>query len=186
MQPKITVHNKNNIPTLGQHTIYVDMDGVLADFDAAVAERYFVATGTADLYPKTKAGSWKVANDPTFFSSLKPITSGMVMLEYLLQNQNDNYVVGILSATGDHHDLVQAQKFEWLQKHIGVSAFNGPIIFVSSGVNDKKMFAESNTTLIDDTEAVCGAFEGAGGQTILFSPNRYTLMEVQELVESLK
>jgi 5'(3')-deoxyribonucleotidase len=180
-----TIYNQREIPA-HMHVIYVDMDGVLADFDASVAERFFISTAQQKLFPTTKEGSWRIANQPDFFHTLRPISMGMIMLEYLLQNQGSKYVVGILSATGDHHKIVQAQKLDWLENHVGVDAFQGPIIFATSGVQHKKLFATPNSILIDDTEAVTDAFEDAGGRVVRFSPDRYTLLQVQALVESLK
>lgn len=170
-------------------TIYVDMDGVLADFDLGVAKIHQFKTGSKELFPVRKSGSWDCANTPDFFKFLPEIGLGVAMFNWLAAHQDEyGYRLGILSATGDKHDSVAKQKLEWLKRNVPM-AFNqlrGRVIFVQSGVGDKHMYADSNVLLIDDTPEVVEAFRAAGGQTILFDRTRQSLLDVQDYIFNLK
>lgn len=138
--------------------IYVDCDGVLADFDAGLEELYGIR-GIPD--PQTFWEHDVKAN--RFYLHLPPIREGLKLLELLRSGTED---VCILTSTGGgtHHMDIAQQKLEWLQEH-GVRDL--PVAFPVN-TKSKATFAHSGRALIDDRAKVCDAWVRKRGDAILF------------------
>lgn len=151
--------------------IYLDMDGVLADF----IEGFINIHGRDDLMDKYKNGNWpQTWNFDNEFGPLdtwwdKIDEIGEIYWEYLNAYQWSNRLVMELEAseipwyvctTPRLTPNCLSGKLKWLQHHLG----NVDVIFAK----DKWRLAHSNSLLIDDNDINCKKFFKAGGQTCLF------------------
>ena len=119
--------------------IYVDMDGVLANFNAEpnAVERF-----------KSELG---------FFAKLKPIQSNVSFVNKLIKN---NFNVYILSASPN--DNADKDKIKWLKKFLPHLQPQN-IIIIRNGQNKADyVVTKENNNLFDDNGKNCRDFESRG------------------------
>lgn len=139
--------------------IYLDMDGVIANFEKRYKELYNMSPREAEKNKKfQKFFDEFIANDN--FATLELMPDAMNLIEYL---RKANIPTQILSSTANRekYDIISKQKMIWLQSH-GIT-FNP--IFVP-GKRLKKEYATPNSLIIDDTEIVIDDWVEAGGCAI--------------------
>lgn len=155
--------------------IYLDMDGVLCDFD----ERYislFDRNTDEDRKNKQFSKNWEIFVNSKQFATLDWFPGGQALVTYLRQF---SIPVEILSSSGGErfHDEVAAQKSLWLKRQsLGYKANIVP------GRKFKKDFAKPGVILIDDTDDVIEAFNAAGGIGILHKDIEETLDTLEKLL----
>lgn len=156
--------------------LFVDMDGVLADFDRGFMQ-------LCGKYPHhfTKKEVWAIIHkrydDGYLFFRNLPL---MVDAEELWANI-DIYHPTILTATGHSIRSAEKEKIKW--KHIHFP--NTPIHFVKDGA-DKRAFVtndpEHTDILIDDRAKAIDPWIKAGGVGILHTSARQTLKELTRYI----
>ena len=157
--------------------IYLDMDGVLTDFEGAFAKLYGKDT-LKNRDKKIWTTEW-----PDFILNQK----GFATLEYWPGAlELVNYVsqlgipVEILTSSGGlkYHEQVKEQKIQWLEDH------NIPFKpHVVPGRKHKKEYAGEGIILIDDTYDVIESFNKAGGIGILHKQLGETIARLESLVD---
>ena len=148
--------------------IFVDMDGVLADFDSRFVELF----GHPPSESRNKFGQhWRTLVDDKHFENFD-LHEGATELVEFLNSVKHRADIAILSSSGGFkdHASVQSQKIKWLCKNN--IAF--PAIIVP-GRWYKKGFASITSFLIDDTKDVCEYFEFAGGLVSLHTNAKETI-----------
>lgn len=134
--------------------IYIDMDGVLVDFDG----------WKATIPGLTDANLWEeVKKIPHFYSTLKPMPEAFILLEYL---RGLDVPLAILTALPRRDSVPEAEedKRQWVLKHVGPMEFNvGPY-----AVN-KQQFAGPGLVLIDDSKLNIPQWKAKGGIGILYT-----------------
>lgn len=156
--------------------IYLDMDGVLCDFE----KKYFTLfneTPSETRDKKTFNPNWKEFVKGENFSKLDWYPGGKELLEFIKQFPID---VEILSSSGGErfHAEVRTQKINWLRTH-GIK-YRANIV---SGRKHKKDYATPETILIDDTEDVVNSFNEAGGHGILHKDIKKTKEKLKKLLK---
>lgn len=138
-------------------TIYLDMDGVLTDFNGRVLSLY-----GADSLKTRKRENWVNLVQTRQFETLDMLPSARILLDFV--DSIDDVVVEILSSSGgsEFHTVVEAQKLRWLQKH-GIR-YKANIV---PGGYKKAVYANPLSVLVDDTLQVVENFAKHGGATIL-------------------
>lgn len=139
--------------------IYLDMDGVISDFD----KRFFELFGHSANEVKgtfTKSDLWEKFVNGGNFETLDWFPGGERLLEYL---REFDVPIEILSSSGgaEYYDLIAEQKTNWLR--------NNNILFpvnIVPGKRYKKDYANSSHILIDDTERNIVEFIECGGFAI--------------------
>jgi len=140
--------------------INIDMDGVVADFDAAIVKMF----GEEGL-DRHADKFWKetcVAEQA--FTHMEPIMEGMEMVGRLI---NAKLPICFVTSTGGmpHHIDIAMQKLDWLRKH-GLGQY--PVAFCMNTIG-KGLFAAPGKILIDDRQKVVDAWVKNGGEGILFT-----------------
>lgn len=140
--------------------IYVDMDGVIANFDKRYTEKFAVSSQSTRSN-RSFDHYFKQFVDDREFASLEPMPDAHLLLRFL---QTRDIPKEILSSTAreEHHAAISEQKSEWLQKQNIDYKQN----FVP-GKRHKASFATPNSIIIDDTLSVIVDWEKAGGIGIL-------------------
>ena len=155
--------------------IYLDLDGVLCDFNKKYKELF-------DVYPK-KAEKDKNFDkfftefiDKESFAKLDLMPDAIKLMDYLRKTGID---VEILSSTASErrHDKIRPQKIKWLKKH----QIEFPAILVP-GAYLKKEFALPTAILIDDTPKNITQWQEAGGIGILYTDYDSCVATLQEYV----
>ena len=133
--------------------IYLDMDGVIADFDKRYQELFKITTKEAERDKKWIQFFDKFIQDRHFAT--------LELMDYL---KGTGIPITILSSTSsDKRDpLIRPQKMEWLSKH----KIDFPVILVP-GAHLKKDYATPNCILIDDTAKNIDGWRREGGIGIL-------------------
>lgn len=134
--------------------IYIDLDGVLADFD-----------GWKNTIPGlTKQNVWEHAKKvPDFYYQLKPMPEGILLMKYL---RSLNIPLAILTALPRRSTMpdAEADKLKWVREHVGDIEFNiGPY------AKDKQNFSGHGKILIDDSELNIPQWISRGGTGILYT-----------------
>lgn len=142
--------------------IYVDMDGVLADFEAAILALY----GREGLDAQAHRDDfWKrLCVEDRVFTHMKPIEEGLRMVADL---RNAGIPVCILTSTGGmpHHNDIACQKLFWLRMH-GLA--DVPVAFCMN-TKGKGAYASAGAVLIDDRAKVLDEWYRWGGVGELFT-----------------
>ena len=155
--------------------IYVDMDGVLCNFEKRYKELY------GDISDRERRSTFR----PNFadfiatnqFSTLEPMPDF-----YTLKNYLDSVDIPkqILSSTAyeETFETISRQKKEWL--HVHNVTWPDPI-FVP-GKRHKYKFAQPDTIIIDDTLSVIEDWRKAGGVAIWHLDAMNTINQLRQYV----
>jgi 5'(3')-deoxyribonucleotidase len=153
-------------------TVYVDMDGVLADLFNHVGEIHDV-----DHYNKMTQDQWeeffKNTNAYELFRSLPAFPTANKLLQ-LVQDFAGGYTILSSPLSFDREGSIKGKR-EWLAKHIHVKPDN--IIFE----HDKAKYANANgvhNILIDDYGVNIRAWNAAGGVAIKYQADEDSLSDV--------
>ena len=145
---------------LGNARIFVDMDGVLADFVRGVEGPKFL---NGPLVSEQTYDDRKIElSNKGLFREL-PIMPGMEKLIAYIKNTGIPWE--ILTASGSlNRDVVAKDKVYWINKYVDSKVF----ITATIKGEDKAAFAKSDYILIDDRKSNIRAWEEAGGIGILY------------------
>ncbi|MHB8123398.1 MAG: hypothetical protein ACYDG4_14725 [Desulfuromonadaceae bacterium] len=159
--------------------IWVDLDGVLCDFDRAYKELHGIAPKEAGFSKER----WLKFIEASGFANLEFAHGAQELIHCLEEiEQSGKAHVFILSSSGGlhNHGEVQRQKLAFLKKHdIGFHPMIVP------GRRYKKGFADSSSILIDDHSDNVDDFIKAGGYGILHESKTW-LVTINLLDEWMK
>lgn len=141
--------------------VYVDMDGVVADFNGLASEllnREIAWEGRA-----ISPDEWKILSAyPNFYYNLK-LTPIAEELMDLVKSTSSKFDIAFLSAVTSSMDIEQTMKdkHRWIQKYFpGIPLYFGP------KSTDKKYWCVPNDILIDDKHSNVIEWESVGGISI--------------------
>jgi hypothetical protein len=143
-------------------TLFLDMDGVLANFEKRF-EELFNKSANRSRELKEFTSDWSTFIEGGNFATLEWWPGAQELLEFVDNIPNIN--IEILSSSGGakYHKEVTEQKQKWLQDH-GIK-YKQNII---PGSRLKANYAKgSDTILVDDTDYVIAGFIESGGIGIL-------------------
>lgn len=150
--------------------IYIDMDGVIADFDAAI-----VATFGEEYSDRIADDFWKkTCVEAEVFRRMLPIPEGVQMVERIRAKRP----ICFMTSTGGmpHHIDIAKQKLDWLH----ANGFGEHPVAFAMNTKGKGAYAYKGAVLIDDRAKVCDAWAARGGHALLFS--RQCAAEIADLV----
>jgi hypothetical protein len=154
--------------------IYVDMDGVLANFEKRYIELFRESPDSnGQRERKEFSQNWTTFIEGKHFETLDWWPGGPELITYLGRNVPISDVEILSSSGGNkYHDQVVIQKNKWIE------TFNLPEwkVNVVAGRKKKAEFATTDSILIDDTLDVVQAFRAAGGIGIHHKDIGNTLM----------
>lgn len=159
-------------------TLYLDMDGVVADFDA-YAKKVLNTTEKNHTWPEDK---WlKISSNPRLYRDLDktPEADQLVSVCRDLCRKN-NWNLFFLTAIPKNNDMHWAyyDKILWgLKYYPDIPIFFGPYSF------SKWMHCKNQDILIDDRPSNCEQWNAAGGIAILHRGNiEETLSSLQSIL----
>jgi hypothetical protein len=140
--------------------IYLDMDGVIADFNKRYKEQYKMEPREAEKNKEFDKFFDKFIADGEF-ATLDLMPDAMQLINYL---RSLNVPTDILSSTASEKRdaAIRPQKLEWLKKH---NIEFHPILV--PGKRHKKDYSNANSVLIDDTPVNIDQWRREGGIGIL-------------------
>lgn len=142
--------------------LYIDMDGVVSDFDRSI-----INTFGEEYSDRIADKFWKqTCVDAEVFRRMPPIEIGVQMVHQLIAAGHN---VCFMTSTGGmpHHIDIAKQKLDWLHTH-GLG--DRPIAFCMN-TQGKGLYAQPGAILIDDRQKVCDAWDANGGCAWRFTPN---------------
>ena len=152
--------------------IYIDMDGVLVNFDKWKLE-------DAKKHPEILSNDtalWRdAAKVERFYLNLEPMPDASKLIEYL---KSLNIPLAILTGIPrrDTMPYAEQEKKEWMDTHFPGIEFNiGPYS------KNKKNFSGPNLVLIDDRADNITDWNNAGGIGILYTTFEKTKQELEKL-----
>jgi hypothetical protein len=170
--------------------VYVDMDGVLTDFDKRYVELFREdPKQTRDKKNGNKGQysiNWKEFVNGKNFSSLEWTPRGQVIVNTIKHYEEQYKIeVKILTSSGgtDKHNEVAKQKLNWVSSN----GIEWPTIVVP-GRRYKKLFANKDSFIIDDTPDVIEGFVQNGGHGVIHDDKSYdyTFFRLEEFLDGQK
>ena len=156
--------------------IYLDMDGVIADFEKRYVELFKVQPSSTREYKEFNKFFDKFIADG-HFETLDLLPDAMDLVRAL---RNALPPTQILSSTASEkrHKAISEQKIKWLETQ-GID-FQRNLV---PGKELKKRYARTDTLIIDDTESVINDWRAAGGVAILHKNVADTLVQLKFILD---
>jgi hypothetical protein len=156
-------------------SIYIDIDGVLSNFDKKVEDLGWNPT-ILDTDQEYKTKFWKYLNEATenglqFWSDMELLPGAKKLWDFVKP-----YHPTILSSFGKL-EKAKEQKTSWIRKHFGYV----PVILVRKS-KDKALFACNRAILIDDREKSIIPWIEKGGIGILYTSAESAIEELQRVL----
>ena len=152
------------------YKLYVDMDGVLVDFEKG----YHQLTGVhASQFPKGDSSFWAPISDAGagFWAGLPWMPDGKVLWSYVKK-----YKPNILSAPSQDPSSVVGKE-AWLKIHLK-NSYNRAYFYSRK---NKQLFSEENRILIDDLKETIDEWNAKGGIGILHTSAANTIKQLKKL-----
>lgn len=157
--------------------IWLDMDGVLADFDAGAQE----ALGTDNTYKfefihGTKAFWDGLNKQPWFFGTLKPMRD-MEILLHAVKHKKLGVLTALPSADATR---VEEQKREWINDWV-IENLCIDLPVVCCLTKDKPDYCTPGSVLVDDRAVNRDMWISKGGRFIVHENARSTIYQLQSM-----
>ena len=161
-------------------TVYLDMDGVLADFFGGVEKLYGVEHWKQLTNDKTKDLKKEVIDRITgtdFFATLPKFQTADALIDMVKQFTGGTFSINTSPLRGDHENSGKYKKV-WISNNI-----EKPAEIIVTG--RKETYAKDKGTgtpniLIDDRPVNIQKWQSAGGYGILYQANRDSLNKVKQ------
>jgi 5'(3')-deoxyribonucleotidase len=162
------------------NNIYIDMDGVVADFN--VTAMHYLNANTTDLEQTNVRGRWptseweKLKTIPNFYRILPktPFADQIIALARRFRDEL-GWNLYMLTAIPKDNDMPDCfyDKFLWMQEYYSdIPVRFGPYSY------DKQKHAKPGDILVDDRVSNCKEWTDAGGDSYLISHQNYeTILE---------
>lgn len=184
MQTKVAVNNEQLYTeaemTEKQPVIYLDMDGVIADFFGGV-ERMYGVDHWKELTSVKTGGDLKQEvidriTGSDFFSTLPKFPSADALIQLIKSATGGRFSILTSPLIGDHENSA-AQKKVWIAKNI-----ERPEEVIVSGRKEKWAKQKDGTPniLIDDRPVNIERWEAKGGFGVLYQANKDSIIKVQQ------
>ena len=163
--------------------VYLDMDGVLADFFGGVEKLYGVSHWKELTNDKTKDLKQEVINKITgtdFFATLPKFQSADALIDLVKKFTGGTFSINTSPLRGDHENSAKYKKV-WISNNIPQ-----PAEIIVTGRKESYAKDKASGTpniLVDDRPANIQRWQGAGGYGILYQANRDQLTKVKEALE---
>ena len=170
----------NEDMTDGKPTVYLDMDGVLADFFGGVEKMYGVEHWKQLTSDKTKDLKKEVIDRITgtdFFATLPIFGSAGELISMVKEFTGGKFSINTSPLRGDHENSAKYKKL-WIQNNI-----EQPDEIIVTGRKESYAKDKASGTpniLIDDRPVNIQRWQGAGGYGILYQANRDPLSKVKQ------
>ena len=148
--------------------IYLDMDGVIADFDKRYKSLYKMEPKEAEQHKEFDKFFTQFINDEEF-ATLDLMPDAMELINYLRSLKVPTEILSS-SASEKRDPQIRPQKMEWLKKN----NIEFPAIIVP-GKRHKKDYSNANSILIDDTSVNIDQWRREGGIGILHTDAQTTI-----------
>ena len=164
-------------------TVYLDMDGVLADFFGGVEKMYGVEHWKQLTNDKTKDLKKEVIDKITgsdFFATLPKFPTADALIDMVKKFTGGKFSINTSPLRGDHENSAKYKKI-WIQNHI-----EQPDDIVVTGRKESYAVDKGTGTpniLIDDRPVNIQRWQGRGGYGILYQANRDSLDKVKKGLE---
>ena len=163
--------------------VYIDMDGVLADFFGGVEKMYGVEHWKQLTNDKTKDLKKEVIDRITgtdFFATLPKFSSADALIDMVKKFTGGKFSINTSPLRGDHDNSAKYKKL-WISNNI-----EQPDDIVVTG--RKESYAKDKGTgapniLIDDRPINIQRWQAAGGYGILYQANRDSLEKIKKGLE---
>ena len=167
----------------GKPTVYLDMDGVLADFFGGIEKMYGVENWKQLTNDKTKDLKKEVINRITgtdFFATLPKFATADQLIALVKKFTGGTFSINTSPLRGDHENSGKYKKV-WIANNI-----EAPAEVVVTG--RKETYAKDKASgtpniLIDDRPINIQRWQTAGGYGILYQANRDSLTKVEKGLE---
>jgi len=164
-------------------TVYLDMDGVLADFFGGVEKMYGVEHWKQLTNDKTKDLKKEVIDRITgtdFFATLPKFSTADGLIDLVKKFTGGNFSINTSPLRGDHENSGKYKKV-WITNNI-----EQPDEIIVTG--RKETYAKDKASgtpniLIDDRPINIQKWQSAGGYGILYQANKDPLSKVQQALE---
>jgi hypothetical protein len=163
--------------------VYLDMDGVLADFFGGVEKLYGVQHWKELSSDKTKDLKQEVINrisGTDFFATLPTFNSAGELISMVKEFTGGNFSINTSPLRGDNENSTKYKKL-WIQNNI-----EQPDEIVVTGRKESYAKDKASGTpniLIDDRPVNIQRWQGAGGYGILYQANRDSLTKVKQALD---
>ena len=176
------LYNENM--TDGKPVVYLDMDGVLADFFGGVEKMYGVEHWKQLTNDKTKDLKKEVIDRITgtdFFATLPKFSSADELISMVKKFTGGRFSINTSPLRGDHENSSKYKKV-WISNNI-----EKPDETIVTG--RKESYAKDKATgtpniLIDDRPINIQRWQGSGGYGILYQANKDPLSKVKEALDN--
>ncbi len=168
----------------GKPTVYLDMDGVLADFFGGVEKLYGVSHWKELTSDKTKDLKKEVINRITgtdFFATLPKFETADALIEMVKKFTGGKFSINTSPLRGDHENSGKYKKV-WISNNI-----EKPDDIVVTGTKEtyaKDKASGTPNILIDDRPVNIQRWQNAGGYGILYQANRDSIDKVQKALDA--
>ena len=173
-------------------TLYLDMDGVLADFNAGAAK--LLGMPPKEAAQIEQRGRWpdqqwrQLAEQANFYLDLPKMQWADKMVELALRfRDNLNYDLRILTAIPKGNDMPEAfhDKIDWINHHYGAHDLR---VHFGPYSHDKARHCRGrDDILVDDRTSNCAEWQAAGGTAIQVRAGAYgqALVELESIFHQL-
>ena len=163
--------------------VYIDMDGVIADFFGGVEKLYGVGHWkelNADNKLDLKQEVINRISGTDFFATLPKFESSGELISMVKEFTGGNFSINTSPLRGDHENSAKYKKL-WIQNNI-----EQPDEIVVTGRKESYAKDKASGTpniLIDDRPVNIQRWQGAGGYGILYQANRDSLTKVKQALD---